>query len=487
MIRKAKIIATIGPSTSDEVKIKALIKAGMDVARLNFSHGTHQEHADRIHLLRRLSEEAKKPITILQDLQGPKLRVGELPENGVEIKTGQLLTLLPSAEYNKEIDYKATSENLIIPLDVPNLQKSISVGGRILLDDGHFEIKVEAIQSGRIIARVISGGILRSHKGVNLPGAPIQFPGFTEKDRVDLEFGLMSGVDCIAISFVRKPEDVVIVRKTINEIDLKKKHIPIIAKLERPEAIDNLTEILEEADGVMVARGDLAVETSPSDVPILQKKIIDLANQCGKTVITATQMLDSMISNPRPTRAEASDVANAIFDGTDIVMLSGETASGNYPVESVEMMSCIILEAEEHYLEWGKSLNRFNESCMDESLSVAIAARDLSQTKNIDCIAVFTVTGRTAQIMSKARPLVPILAFTPDQDTYQRLNLYWGVTPFLVPWATSAETMLAHVEKALITSASFKGSHKVVIVSSFPVGTKKPPNFILLHQLGTIE
>ena len=343
------------------------------------------------------------------------------------------------------------------------------------MDDGALEIEVIGVSPNSVEARVILGGPLKSHKGVNLPRAKLNIPGFTEKDRADLRFGIQSGVDVVAISFVRSANDVHIVRQAILEFSRdvfpQAARTPIIAKIELPEAVENLHEIIHAADGVMVARGDLGIEMSPQSVPNIQKEIIEIANMHSKVVITATQMLDSMIHNPRPTRAESSDVANAIFDGSDAVMLSGETAAGQYPVESVAMMNAIICEAEKHYDRWGHIMQAPDETTgPTNSLSITRAARELAHDRDVAAIAVFTEAGQTALNMSKARPGVPILAFTPDQRTYQRMGLYWGVVPFLIPFASTIESMLAHVEAAIMASTNLAPGQQVVLISGFPVG-----------------
>jgi pyruvate kinase len=482
MKRNARIVATIGPSCQDENILKAMILGGMDVARLNFSHGTHDDHAARIASLRKLSAELNKPVTILQDLQGPKLRVADLPKEGIKLTAGQAVRLASIKEDLSSLGNCANAQ--FIPMDVPDLEKSLEKGNRILLDDGHMELEVTRIGADYIQADVVLGGTLFSHKGVNLPGAHLTIPGFTEKDRDDLAFGLKQGVDVVAISFVCTANDIQTVRNAIRQIAPYRVDTPIIAKLERPEAINNLHDILHVTDGVMVARGDLAVETSPALVPIVQKEIIQAANRHAKMVITATQMLDSMINNPRPTRAEASDVANAIFDGTDAVMLSGETASGSFPLESVNMMQSIILEAECHFAEWGLCQKYPEETAQDDAVSLTRAARELAHDRNVAAIAIFTQTGRTALLMSKARPRVPIMAFTPELSTFQRMGLYWGVTPFLVPFASNVESMVTHVEASLISSTAIQPGEQVVMISGLPVGAMRQPNFALLHTIG---
>lgn len=481
--KKAKIVATLGPSSNDEAMVRSLIEAGVDVVRLNFSHGTHPEHAARIQLVRKISREINKPVAILQDLQGPKLRVGKLPEGGIKLTAGQVIILTQ----DEQSVASAPKDSTIIPMDVPNLSHCVHPGHRILLDDGHLEMQVISADADSVEARVTLGGTLSSHKGVNLPGTHLDIPGFTEKDREDLGFGLQQGVDMVAISFVRTAEDVENVRKAIASMAPKQDDTPIIAKLELPEAIENLHEIIHAADGVMVARGDLGVETSPAAVPIIQKEIISSANRHAKLVITATQMLDSMINNPRPTRAEASDVANAVFDGSDAVMLSGETASGSYPLESVQMMSNIILEAESNFSKWGHGESSTEATTQDDAVSISRAARELAHDRNVAAIAVFTQTGKTAQLMSKARPEVPILAFTPHERTCQRMALFWGVQAFQVPFAFNMEDMLKLVESNILESTSIQRGQQVVIITGFPICDFRSPNLALLHTVGELQ
>ncbi len=480
--RKAKIVCTIGPASTDEPVLTKMIQAGMNVARLNFSHGTHDQHASYIQAIRKLSGELGRPVTILQDLQGPKLRVGKLPQEGIQLHAGQhvLLTRIDETVPESSLD----PGFILIPMDVPDLENSLSPGNHILMDDGHLELEVTGVSGKAVEAQVILGGLLTSNKGVNLPGAKLDFPGFTSKDRRDLEFGLQHGVDAVAISFVRTAGDIEVVREAIGELSPERASTPIIAKIELPDAIQNMDEIVRAADGIMVARGDLAVETSPATVPILQKRMISAANRNDKIVITATQMLESMIQNPRPTRAEASDVANAILDGTDAVMLSAESAVGRFPVESVSMMDSIVRETEGHFVEWGVSDIVNDEPIEVDAKTLARAARQLAHDRNVSRIAVFTRSGRTARYMSKARPRVPIMAFTPEQETYQRMGMYWGVTPYLVPYADDMQAMLEHVENALLATQELHPGEQVVLIASYPVGEGGTPNFALLHTLG---
>jgi len=480
MKRFAKIVCTLGPSSSSKVIIKRLINAGMNVARLNFSHGTHETHLEMIRLVRECATETCKPVAILQDLQGPKLRVGNLPPDGLQFNAGDSVNLFMTGERQPDFE----SSELFLPLDVPNLTRAVKPGNRLLLDDGKLELQVVAIQSEVVQTRVILGGVLKSHKGVNLPGTDLGIARFTEKDRADLIFGLENDVDLVAISFVESAEDVLTVRSIIEQIKPNKTSIPIIAKLERPAAIRNLHEIVHAAEGVMVARGDLGVETSPALVPNVQKEIICMANNHAKLVITATQMLESMISNPRPTRAEASDVANAVYDGTDAVMLSAETASGQYPVESVKMMDSIISEAEKHMAEWSHVEGFPKAALKDDALAISNAAKTLAHDQDVSNIAVFTQSGKTALLMSKTRPRVPIIAFTPEPSTLSLMSLYWGVNPILVPFANSLEDMVRSVDNYLIKRKKLRIGEQVVLVSGFPVGAMRLPNLALLHSIG---
>jgi pyruvate kinase len=478
-MRYTKIICTLGPSTATDEAVKQLLEAGMNVARLNFSHGTHEFHAAMIDRIRRCSKALNKPVAILQDLQGPKLRVGDLPDEGVQLLDGSTVYLYVVGETEPQ---KQPGKEYL-PLLVPNLAKAVVPGRKILMDDGNVELQVTDIVEDTVVAKVIHGGKITSHKGVNLPGTNLGIPGFTAKDHDDLVFGLSQDIDCLAVSFVEKASDIAFVRQAIQEINPQKSNLPIIAKLERPEAIKNLHEIMHEADGVMVARGDLAVETSPSTVPVIQKEVIRMANRHAKVVITATQMLDSMMRNPRPTRAEASDVANAVFDGTDLVMLSGETASGAYPVESVKMMDQIVREAEKHAMEWSRLADLPEEARKDDALIISRAARELAHDSNVSNIAVFTHSGKTALLMSKTRPRVPILACTPITGTFHLLNLFWGVVPLVVPHASTLEEMVRSVDKAL-NKNNLRSGQQVVLISGFPLDANRPPNLALLHTLG---
>src|SRR6266498_3794421 len=477
MTRKAKIIATIGPVSQSEEVLEKLVRAGMNVARMNFSHGTHEQHAERITRIRKVAEKLGVSVGILQDLQGPKIRVGELSEP-IQLSEGEEVILYVTGTTSPGNGAKK------IPVDFRQLFDSVQTSDRLLLDDGRLALEVLAVKDHNALsAKVTVGGLLSSHKGINLPGVRLRIAGFTEKDEADLAFGISQNVDAVAISFVRTAEDVKKVRYALERFSNGKRMPLLIAKLEKPEALDNLDAILEIVDGVMVARGDLGVELPPERVPALQKHIIRTANSRAKLVITATQMLESMITNPLPTRAEASDVANAIFDGTDAVMLSSETASGKYPVESVQMMDRIAREAEKHFLEWGaqQSVTGFEHS---DAASMARAAQSLANDQNVTAVACFTTRGQTAWLMSKIRPRVPIMAFTPNADTAYQLAFLWGVRPQVVPFVNSIEEMLEHVDAELMRSQVVQQGDQVVLVCGFPVGAVRPPNMALLHTVG---
>jgi pyruvate kinase len=452
------------------------MKAGMNVARLNFSHGTHEQHAMRIAAIRKVAGRLGYPVGVLQDLQGPKIRVGKLA-SPLQLMAGEEVCLFAAQ------DPAPHTSRPLLPVDFRELFDSVQSGDRLLLDDGRLTLEVVSVKGRVVEATVLVGGMLSAHKGINLPGVKLRIAGFTDKDRRDLAFGIAQGVDAVAISFVRSAEDVTAVRSALEEYS-KGGRVPLlIAKLEKPEAMNELDAILDLVDGVMVARGDLGVELPPERVPPLQKYIIHEANARAKLVITATQMLESMIQNPLPTRAEASDVANAIFDGTDAVMLSAETAVGDYPAEAVAMMSRIVLEAEAHFLEWGSRQDHRSGLGESDAASMARAANELAKDPDVSAVSVFTMQGRSAWLMSKVRPTKQILAFTPEIATYQQLAFLWGVLPNLAKFANSLEEMLAGVDAALLTTGIRLGQ-QVVLVCGYPVGAQGPPNMALLHIVG---
>jgi pyruvate kinase len=476
MMRNAKIIATIGPASSDPDKLRRLAVAGMDVARLNFSHGGHADHLRVIQELRRIAGELGKPITILQDLQGPKIRIGGLKvPSPIVLPPGGRLLLRTT---------KTDGDSSQVQVDYPSLAQDVEPGDRILLGDGRPELRVVRVGRDEVETQVVLGGNLTAHQGICLPRANVSASCLSEKDLADLRFGMEHRVDAVALSFVRRANDVIELKDSVRRLMPQDASPPqLIAKLERAEALDELQAIIDESDGVMVARGDLGLVLSTERVPSIQKRILRQANLQLKLTITATQMLESMIHSPRPTRAEASDVANAIFDGSDVVMLSGETAIGEYPIETVETMRDIIQDAEAHIKEWGLPILEEEGQPTDDAVATSHAARALANDRGVKAIAVFTRSGKTARLMSKTRPDVPIIGYTPDARTYSQLSLCWGVAPKLIPMVSSVEAMIEIVEGDLLRSKVTQPGDQVVLVASLPVGAAGPANFTYLHTV----
>jgi pyruvate kinase len=468
-MRKTKIVCTIGPASRSQEKLEALILAGMDVARLNFSHGTYEEHGQVIRSVREISVRLGRSVAILQDLCGPKIRTGAL-QGGAGVNL--------AAEAEITITTLPVSGNAsLISTTYSHLPADVRPGDRILLADGMMELLVLATDSTSVRCRVVHGGLLGEHKGMNLPGVPLSTPAVTEKDLADLDFGVAHGVDYVAISFVRQADDLLQVRHLLQE---RQADIPIIAKIEKPEAVQNLDAILAACDGVMVARGDLGVEVSPEKVPILQKQIIEAANRSGALVITATQMLESMITNPRPTRAEASDVANAILDGTDAVMLSAETSIGQFPLEALQMMVRIALEAEAS----GRGNAAAGQKRCRYPQAIAHAACTIAGDLELKVICAFTHSGYTARLVSKERPGVPILAFTHTPRVFNRVALYWGVSPLLVGFAGIAEDLFQCVEAELLTRRLAAVGDSVVVLGGMPLAIGGATNFLRILRVG---
>jgi len=471
--RRAKIICTIGPACSSEEMLRDLMRCGMDVARLNFSHGTHAEHGHVIERLRCVAERENRTICILQDLPGPKIRTGPLKNHAsVKLETGAKITITPRA-------IEGTAK--LISTTFPDLAKELEPGARVLLADGLIELCVLAIHGHDVECRVINGGELGEHKGINLPGVALSIPALTEKDKVDLEFGLKHSVDMVAVSFVRSGSDVVNAKQIIAAHG---GDIPVISKLEKPQAIEHLEEILEVTDGVMVARGDLGVEMPPEKVPVIQKHVIRRCAEWRKPVITATQMLESMIENPRPTRAEASDVANAVFDGSDAVMLSAETATGQYPREAVAMMAKIVIEAEHNMRDLPPRRRDRHALGIPETIceSIAHAAEDLK----MGAIAVFTESGNTARMISKYRPKAGIYAFSHLSPVCNRMNLLWGVHPIQRDQARSAEEMLSAAEQELLRQGQIQVGDVLGVVAGTQMASGST-NFMRLHIVTSKE
>ncbi len=473
--RHAKIICTIGPACSSEEMLRDLMRLGMDVARMNFSHGSHEEHACNIQRLRHVAESENRTICILQDLQGPKIRTGSLKDHAaIVLKAGSRVTITP-----RDVDGTPT----LISTTFKTLARDIKPGARILISDGRIELRVVGVKGKDVQCEVINGGLLVEHQGINLPGAILSIPALTDKDREDLEFGLANDVDMVALSFVRSAADVLLVKEIIRS---RGTATPVIAKLEKPQALEQLEQIFEACDGVMVARGDLGVEMPPEKVPVIQKHVIRRAAVWRKPVIIATQMLESMIENPRPTRAEASDVANAIFDGTDAVMLSAETASGLYPREAVAIMGRIIIEAESNMGEFTQPRRRRDRHGLSiaETIceSVAHAAEDL----HMAAIAVFTDTGNTARLISKYRPKPMIHAFSHVPAVCNRMNLLWGVQPVFHVQTGTVEGMVSAAEEQLLGRQAVRPADVIGVVGGTKMSTGST-NFMRLQIVGSGE
>jgi pyruvate kinase len=470
--RRAKIVATLGPASNTEPVFRKLVRAGVDVVRLNFSHGTHEEKLVLIQMIRKVSREEHKALCIMADLQGPKIRTSKLKDHqAVLLKTGQRLTITPR-------DCPGTAS--IVGTTFKTLAENVEQGSRILLSDGLIELRVHEVLGDDVVCEVINGGMLGENKGINLPGIPVRVPSLTEKDTEDLEFALKNGVDAIAVSFVRTAEDVRLVR---NRVAALGGETWIIAKLEKPQAIEQLDGILQAADGIMVARGDLGVEVPPEKVPAIQKHIIRRAAEFRKPVITATQMLESMIDNPRPTRAEVSDVANAVYDGTDAVMLSGESAVGKYPVETVSMMARIVADAERHIKEDTEADSRERRSGLSIAETICEATAHAADDLDLRGIALFTESGQTARQLSKYHPTAPIFALSPVEVTINRLNLLWGTTPVRCPKVNTTEALVDCAEDLLEQHGYVRPREVIAIVA----GTRTKSgstNFLRLHVMG---
>lgn len=469
---RTKIICTIGPASSSPEVMRGLIRAGMDVARINFSHGDHATHARSIATLRRVAEEEGRLVALMADLQGPKLRVGEIAGNALELHEGDVVTLVPRPRPG------AAGE---IPVPHPELLRELRAGQTILLDDGRLELVVVQAGEGCPRCRVAVGGTLLSRKGINVPGAALNLSALTSKDRQDVAFALEQGVDFFALSFVRRPADVRELRQLLRS---KEADVSIIAKIEKPEALLAFDEILAESDGIMVARGDLGVETPAEEVPFHQKRIIRACNRAGKPVITATQMLQTMIENPRPTRAEASDVVNAILDGTDAVMLSGETAVGRYPVEAMETMATICANAEAH-LPRGYLHGEPHDETITEAISEA--AVEVAGEVGAKAIITATMSGRTARMVARHRPSIPIVAVTPNRATVFRLALAWGVLPVRVAEFATTDEMVRVMVQAAREEGVVAWGDPVVLTAGIPFGSGGETNMLKVHVVGEGE
>ncbi|MBR8741512.1 pyruvate kinase [Nocardiopsis sp. MG754419] len=469
MTRRAKIVATLGPATSSPETLRRLVDAGLDVARLNLSHGTHDDHHASLANLRQAAQEANRAVGVLADLQGPKIRVGTFPDGPIELAAGDEFTItiedVPGDQNRVSTTYKG------LPGDV-------RPGDRVLIDDGRVVLECTKTTSTDVLTRAIFGGTVSNHKGLNLPGVAVSVPALTDKDEKDLRWALHQGVDMVALSFVRSPADAEECHRIMDEEGIT---VPLIAKIEKPQAVERLQDIIEVFDGVMVARGDLGVELPLENVPMVQKRAIERCRDKAKPVIVATQMLESMIGAPRPTRAETSDVANAVLDGADAVMLSGETSVGQYPIETVETMARIVGAAEQESLRASHILNRVPETTGG---AIARAAAEIGATVGAKALVAFTMSGETARRLARYRSPIPLLAFTTEGSTRGLLSLTWGVESNLVPWVDNTDDMVRQVESELLRLGDHHKGDKVVIVAGSPPGTTGSTNSLRVHRLG---
>ena len=469
MSRRAKIVCTLGPATSTPEGITALVEAGMDVARLNFSHGAHADHEKSYRMVREASDRTGHAVAVLADLQGPKIRLGTFADGPVHWPTGSQVCITV-----EEVEGTAAR----VSTTYKGLASDVRVGDRLLVDDGKLALSVVGVEGPDVFCVVVEGGEVSNNKGLSLPGVAVSVPALSEKDEEDLRFALHLSVDFVALSFVRRPEDVELVRDIMREEDIE---VPVIAKLEKPEAVERLEDIVEAFDGIMVARGDLGVELPLEQVPLVQKRAVQAARERNKPVIVATQMLESMITNSRPTRAEASDVANAVLDGTDAVMLSGETSVGKHPIGAVRTMDRIIAAVEEDHERVPEVVRRSRS----RSGAIVRAAKDVAEALDVKALAAFTQSGDTARRLAALHCRQPLLAFTVDARVRSQLALSWGVETFLVPSVQHTDDMVAQVDFSLLSIGRLKDRDRVVVVAGSPPNTAGSTNLIRVHEVGT--
>ncbi|MEW2548770.1 pyruvate kinase [Streptomyces sp. NPDC047002] len=471
-MRRAKIVCTLGPATDSYDQIKALVEAGMDIARLNLSHGTHADHEDRLQRVRKAAEEAGRSVGILADLQGPKIRLGRFREGPVLLERGDTFTITVDPHEGDRTTCSTTHHGLAT---------DVTAGERVLVDDGKVTLEVTAVEGPRVHTTVIEGGMVSDHKGLNLPGVPVSVPALSDKDADDLRWALRAGADAIALSFVRSGRDIDPVHRIMAEEGVRR---PVIAKVEKPQAVDDIDAVVAAFDGIMVARGDLGVEMPLEEVPVVQKRAITLGRRNAKPVIVATQMLESMIHNSRPTRAEASDVANAVIDGTDAVMLSAETSVGAHPVEAVRTMARIVEAAEETVLAQGLPPLTERTKPRTQGGAVARAAAEMGDFLGADFLVAFTQSGDTAKRLARYRSPIPLLAFTPDPATQAELTLVWGVETFLGPRVETTDAMVEQVDEMLLRLGRCRRGDTVVITAGSPPGVPGTTNLVRVHHVG---
>ncbi|CAM3501111.1 pyruvate kinase [Kibdelosporangium persicum] len=467
--RRAKIVCTLGPATSTPEKVLELVEAGMDVARMNFSHGSHSDHKQVYDVVRAASDETGHAVGIMADLQGPKIRLGTFASGPVEWRTGDIVRITVE-------DIVGTHDRVSTTYD--GLARDAKAGDRLLVDDGKVGLVVREVENQDVVCEVTEGGPVSNNKGISLPGMDVSVPAMSQKDIEDLEFALSLGVDFVALSFVRSPADIDLVHQVMDRVG--RGRLPVIAKLEKPEAVDNLEAIVLAFDGIMVARGDLGVELPLEQVPLVQKRAIQIARENAKPVIVATQMLDSMISNSRPTRAEASDVANAVLDGADAVMLSGETSVGRYPIESVKTMGRIVEAVESE----STAVPPLTHVPRTKRGVLSYAARDIGERLNAKALVAFTQSGDTVRRLARLHTHLPLLAFTPEQEVRSQLALTWGTETFLVPRVDSTDQMVRQVDISMLSIGRYQPGDLVVIVAGSPPGTVGSTNLIRVHRLG---
>ena len=472
-MRRAKIVCTLGPAAETIEQLESLILAGMDVARLNLSHGSHEDHLARYTAVRTAADKLGKGVGIFIDLQGPKIRVGKFKNGSETLESGQVFTITTA-------DYEGDSEKC--STTYKGLCDDVAAGDRILIDDGKISLQVTTVQKPEVITKVVEGGVISNSKGINLPGVAVSVPALSEKDIDDLRWGLRTGVDMVALSFVRSAQDIIDVHRIMDEEGMR---LPVIAKIEKPQAVANLAEIVESFDGIMVARGDLGVELPLEEVPLVQKQCVTLSRIAGKPVIVATQMLDSMVNSSRPTRAEASDVANAVLDGADALMLSAETSVGEHPSLVVETMSKIIEHVEAQALERLPRLPK--EGSTSTAKAVTHSAGVIAEKVAASYLVAFTETGKSAQLMARHRHATPILAFTSRPRTRSQLSLCWGVETFLVKPVTHTDDMVQQVDRALLDIDRVTAGERIVLVAGVPPGVTGSTNGLRVHIVGDDE
>lgn len=468
-MRRAKIVCTMGPAVESPEKAAELIAAGMNVARLNLSHGGYEEHQNRLDLIRKAAADAARPVAILVDLQGPKIRLGRFENGPHELKRGDVFTITTD-EISGTIERVGTTYK--------GLPGDCKKGERILIDDGKVTVEVVEVKGNDVVTTVIEPGAVSNNKGINLPGVAVSVPAMSEKDIDDLRWGLKAGADFIALSFVRSAKDIDDVHRIMDEVGIR---LPVIAKIEKPQAVDNLEEIVRAFDGIMVARGDLGVEMPIEDIPLVQKRCVTLAREYAKPVIVATQMLDSMITNSRPTRAEATDCANAVLDGADALMLSGETSVGEFAIETVQTMARIIEKTEKEALHLIPALQHNPKT---KGGAITKAATEVGLQVGAKVLAAFTKTGDSARRMSRLRSPIPILAITPDSATFNQMSLTWGVEPLLTPLVTTTDEMVKQVDAILIETNRVEKGEQIMIVAGSPPGIPGSTNAMRVHRVG---